>query len=108
MRIEIEEEESRMTVLSKRYPGSIASSILVQLLLGFCISLYSAAQTPVSSNPASKNSNESQKNSAAEQAALRGFAAIHPIDVHVHVFKTDPAFQQMLEQLTMKVLDILV
>ena len=99
MRIEIEEEESRMTVLSKRYPGSIASSILVQLLLGFCISLYSAAQTPVSSNPASSNRNDSQENSAAEQAALRGFAAIHPIDVHVHVFKTDPSFQQMLEQL---------
>jgi hypothetical protein len=108
MRIEIEEEESRMTVLSKRYPGSIASSILVQLLLGFCISLYSAAQTPVSSNPASSNRNDSQENSAAEQAALRGFAAIHPIDVHVHVFKTDPAFQQMLEQLNLKVLDILV
>jgi predicted TIM-barrel fold metal-dependent hydrolase len=39
---------------------------------------------------------------------LKSFAAIHPIDVHVHVFKIDPAFQAMLEQLNLKLLDILV
>jgi predicted TIM-barrel fold metal-dependent hydrolase len=46
--------------------------------------------------------------SADEEAALRAFAAIHPIDVHVHAFKTDPAFQKMLERLDLKVLNILV
>jgi amidohydrolase family protein len=49
----------------------------------------------------------SQANASAEQA-LKSFAAYHPIDVHVHVFKTDPAFQAMLEQLNLKLLDILV
>ena len=43
-----------------------------------------------------------------DEQALKSFAAIHPIDVHVHVFKTDPAFQTMLEQLNLKLLDILV
>jgi hypothetical protein len=43
-----------------------------------------------------------------EEVALRAFAEIHPIDVHVHVFKSDPAFQKMLEQLNLKLLDILV
>jgi predicted TIM-barrel fold metal-dependent hydrolase len=44
----------------------------------------------------------------ADAKALESFAAIHPIDVHVHIFKTDPAFQAMLERLNLKVLDILV
>ena len=44
----------------------------------------------------------------ADEKALQSFAAIHPIDVHVHVFKTDPAFQEMLERLNLKVMDILV
>ena len=43
-----------------------------------------------------------------DEQALKSFAALHPIDVHVHVFKTDPAFQAMLEQLNLKLLDILV
>lgn len=40
--------------------------------------------------------------------ALKSFAALHPIDAHVHVFKTDPAFQAMLERLNLKLLNILV
>jgi hypothetical protein len=43
-----------------------------------------------------------------EELALKGFAALHPIDAHVHVFKTDPAFQAMLERLNLKLLNILV
>lgn len=39
---------------------------------------------------------------------LKSFAALHPIDIHVHVFKTDPAFQAMLERLNLKLMDILV
>lgn len=43
-----------------------------------------------------------------EAQALSAFAALHPIDAHVHVFKTDPAFLKMLARLNLKVLDILV
>ena len=71
-----------------------------RVLLGFSIALSSAAQvSPSTSAPAT---------AASEETTLRAFAAIHPIDVHVHVFKTDPAFQNMLERLNLKVMDILV
>ena len=44
----------------------------------------------------------------ADSKALTAFAALNPIDTHVHVFKTDPAFQSMLERLHLKLLNILV
>jgi predicted TIM-barrel fold metal-dependent hydrolase len=40
--------------------------------------------------------------------ALKSLAALHPIDVHVHVFKTDPAFQSFLERSNLTLLNILV
>ena len=40
--------------------------------------------------------------------ALRSLAALHPIDAHVHVFKTGPAFQQLLEAENLTILNILV
>jgi len=42
------------------------------------------------------------------EEALQAFARLHPIDVHVHVFKSDPAFQTMLERLNLKLMNILV
>ena len=42
------------------------------------------------------------------EKALQSLAAMQPIDAHVHVFKTDPAFQAMLERLHLKLLNILV
>jgi hypothetical protein len=73
---------------------------LSRVLLGFSIALSSAAQTSTSTSaPAT---------AASEERTFRAFAAIHPIDVHVHVFKTDPAFQKMLEGLNLRLMDILV
>jgi hypothetical protein len=40
--------------------------------------------------------------------ALNSLAALEPIDVHAHVFKTDRAFQAFLEQLHLRLLNILV
>ena len=40
--------------------------------------------------------------------ALKEFAAIHPIDAHVHVFRTAPEFQKMLEEEQLTLLNILV
>jgi hypothetical protein len=59
-----------------------------------------SAQSPASA--------ASAKQSASDDATLQAFASVRPIDVHVHVFKTDPAFQQILERLNLKLLDILV
>jgi len=44
----------------------------------------------------------------SEEKALTAFAAMEPIDAHVHVFKSDAAFQLMLERLHLKLLNILV
>lgn len=43
-----------------------------------------------------------------DDQALKSFAALHPIDTHVHVFKDDPAFQALLERLNLKLLNVLV
>jgi predicted TIM-barrel fold metal-dependent hydrolase len=70
---------------------------VAQLILSLCVALGATAQAPTSLSAAN-----------GDEAALRAFAAIHPIDVHVHVFKSDPAFQTMLAQLNLKLMDILV
>jgi hypothetical protein len=44
----------------------------------------------------------------SEEEALRALAALHPIDAHVHVFKTSADFQAMLEQEQLTLLDVLV
>jgi hypothetical protein len=77
-----------------------AARSMARVIMVFSIALFSAAQAP-STAPAPHRS-------ADEERALRGFAALHPIDVHVHVFKTDPTFQRMLDELNLKLLDILV
>src|SRR5271169_2256508 len=73
---------------------------VAQVVIALSIALSAAAQAPTSTPASAKP--------AVEQEALRAFAAIHPIDVHVHVFKTDPTFQKMLERLNLKLMDILV
>ena len=67
------------------------------LFVAIAASCFAQSATPSSSAAAEANTK-----------ALESFAAIHPIDVHVHIFKTDAAFQGMLERLNLKVLDILV
>jgi len=46
--------------------------------------------------------------SANTEQALRRFAAFRPIDIHVHVFKMDTAFEAFLERLNLTLLNILV
>lgn len=69
------------------------------LMLVIFVAVFSFAQT----NPAVPSANPN-----GDDEALKSFAALHPIDVHVHVFKTDLAFQSMLERLNLKLMNILV
>jgi len=78
-----------------RVPGCVALSLLTLLLASFLFLHSLAAMSQKQPEP----NNERE---------LKAFAAIRPIDVHVHVFKTDPAFQVMLERLNLKLLNILV
>jgi len=68
--------------------------IIVALTTGLTLKHGFAAETPSSQT--------------SDLQALKSLSALHPIDVHVHVFKTDAAFQEMLEQLHLKAVDILV
>jgi hypothetical protein len=69
------------------------------LFFGIATVVSSSAQTSPASASAGREDGE---------RALKSFAAMHPIDAHVHVFKTDSAFQAMLERENLKLLDILV
>lgn len=80
---------------------AIVFSILIS---GFVVLACGARSLDAASSPSSP---ASAKEMSTEQA-LQAFAAIHPVDVHVHIFKTDPAFQAMLERLHLKVMNILV
>lgn len=51
---------------------------------------------------------QASSNITSEEKALKAFAALHPIDAHVHVFKTAPEFQAMLEQEQLTLLNVLV
>jgi predicted TIM-barrel fold metal-dependent hydrolase len=73
---------------------------VVRVILGLSIALSATLQAPTSASAAAKPGDD--------ESALRAFAALHPIDVHVHVFKTDLAFQKMLERLNLKLMNILV
>ena len=57
---------------------------------------------------ASSSLSSAAPQSTTEEQALKSLATLQPIDVHVHVFKTDPAFQAMLEKLNLTLINILV
>jgi predicted TIM-barrel fold metal-dependent hydrolase len=46
--------------------------------------------------------------SSTSRDELQAFAALEPIDTHVHAFKSDPAFADLLARLRLHVLDICV
>jgi len=43
-----------------------------------------------------------------EDAMLKGFAAIAPIDAHIHIYKDDPALDDLIKRLNLHVLNICV
>jgi Amidohydrolase len=77
---------------------SISRSSLLALLVIF--TLGSASQVVFAQEPASQSS--------GQDAVLKAFAALHPIDAHVHVFKTGPSFQSFLEKANLTLLNVLV
>lgn len=86
--------------MRSRHRAVILSSLIVfAILAGWPMRRAQAAPAPTqSASPQGMSTEE----------ALKDFAAIHPIDVHVHVFKSDPAFQGMLDKLHLTLLNILV
>jgi predicted TIM-barrel fold metal-dependent hydrolase len=62
----------------------------------------------LSGEPASLTNADFAATPITNGEALEEFAAIHPIDAHVHVFRTAPEFQKMLEDEQLTLLNILV
>ena len=78
----------------------------IGLLLLLVLSLVVIAALEFAAPPSAAAYRPEQQSS--DEEVLKAFAALQPIDVHVHVFKTDPAFQAMLERLHLKLVNILV
>jgi predicted TIM-barrel fold metal-dependent hydrolase len=76
-------------------PFALLSTILTVLL-------------PLAGEPASLTNGDFAATPTTNGEALKKFAAIHPIDAHVHVFRTAPEFQKMLEKEQLTLLNILV
>jgi len=79
---------------------------LISLMLLSLLTLGAVAVMGFPAQPSTRAYSPEAQTSADE--TLKVFAAVQPIDVHVHVFKTDAAFQALLERLHLKLLDILV
>ncbi|HET7212294.1 MAG TPA: amidohydrolase family protein, partial [Terriglobia bacterium] len=69
-----------------------------------------AALVVVLLNAACQNSGPKQETKTAETpaATLAAFAAVAPIDTHVHVYKDDPAFAAMVKRLDLRMVNICV
>jgi len=50
----------------------------------------------------------SAADTSPDQRALKSLAALRPIDVHAHMFKSDPGFQAFLERMHLTLVNILV
>jgi hypothetical protein len=82
-----------MTKFRKPFHGTFITSFIAFVLWALSI----AAMAQQSATPP-----------ASAEQALKSLARLNPIDVHVHVFKHDPAFQAFLEKANLKLLNILV
>jgi len=72
--------------------------------------LLAAALAVVLLNAACQSTGPQQETKTAAEPTgdLSGFAAVEPIDVHVHVYKDDPAFAAMVKRLDLRLLNICV
>ena len=80
---------------SRMWSGLAAGSVAFVLILG-------AGGARLAAQPAKAASGDS----GTEAAALKGFAAIHPIDEHVHVYVDNAQFEAMVRDLNLRLLDI--
>lgn len=78
--------------------AALPVSLLTVALLGSAGSARIPAAAQTAPSPVEKLTGEE----------LRTFSSLDPIDIHTHVYRTDPAFIAMLQELNVHVLDLLV
>jgi predicted TIM-barrel fold metal-dependent hydrolase len=80
---------------SRLRSGLAAGSVAFVLIMG-------AGSARLAAQPAKVAPGDS----GTEAAALKGFAAIHPIDEHAHIYVDNPQFEAMVRDLNLRLLDI--
>ncbi len=94
-------ENMRALLKKLLLPSLLAATLLALAVLAFRVvanPMFAAAAAQPSPASGSKNDDD----------ALRAFAAMEPVDTHVHAFKTDPSFTELMARLQLHVLDICV
>src|SRR5271168_2365897 len=81
--------------------------VLLSSLLAAAVAALAVLAIRVAANPmfAAAAAAPSRASAADE---LQAFAALQPVDTHVHAFKSDPAFTELMARLRLHVLDICV
>src|SRR5271168_4097550 len=80
----------------------LLSSLLAAAVAALAVLAIRVAANPMFAAAAAARS----RASAADE--LQAFAALQPVDTHVHAFKSDPAFTDLMSRLQLHVLDICV
>jgi predicted TIM-barrel fold metal-dependent hydrolase len=80
---------------------SAPRTLLFGLLIAIATSAFWAMSKTLAAPPSAAPASDAGE-------TLKSFAALQPIDVHVHVFKTGPALQAFLERSNLTLLNILV
>jgi hypothetical protein len=84
-----------------------SKKVLLSSLLAAAVAALAVLAIRVAANPmfAAAAAAPSRASAADE---LQAFAALQPVDTHVHAFKSDPAFMDLMARLQLHVLDICV
>lgn len=82
--------------------------ILILLVAGLAIEACSNQQTTNPSQPVSSASPTIPVTGPFSPDELTKFQALNPVDTHVHIYQTNPAFLAMLQRLNLHVLNIIV
>jgi Amidohydrolase len=101
------EGSMRKTALWVSLPISLLICGSLIAISGFARAMADGQTTAVKA-PAESARGSSSPAAKFTAPELRKFTALSPIDVHTHVYKTDPVFIAMLQQLNIHILDLLV
>jgi len=84
------------------------SNLKWPLSLGMVVPAVMVLIASVSSSGPGTGSLHDAKPGRSSAGDLAGFSAVAPIDAHVHLYRDDPAFGDLMERLNLRVLDICV
>jgi len=82
--------------------------LLILLVAGMALEACNNQQTSNPPQPGSSVSSTSPVTGPFSPEELNNFKQLDPVDTHVHIYQTNPAFLAMLQRLNLHVLNIIV